>query len=104
MILSNFINICTNGLSGLSVKGTDGVSFNQLYFSNAAPSSNSFSYYNNTGSQRVAGGVSYFGMVLSSDNTPPVSSDYQVTNFYTRGDLTNISHTSAASNGIYTYT
>lgn len=104
MILSNFINICTNGLSGLSTKGTNGSNISALYFPNTAPSANSFNYYNNTGTKTFSGSVTYFGMVLSSDNTPPVSSDYQVTNFYTNENLTDISRTSAANNGIYTYT
>ena len=105
MILSNFINICTSELSGLSAKLTTGTPFRGDYFNpNSAPNSTSFSYYNNTGVQPITGVISFFGMVLSSDNTPPVSSDYQVTNFYTNKDLTNISQTSAANNGTYTHT
>lgn len=105
MILSNFINICTSGLSGLSVKSTANADLRANYFNSAMPpTANSFALYNNTGTQTFSGTISYFGMVLSSDNTAPVTSDYKVANFYTDDDLTAISQTSTASGGIYTYT
>ena len=61
--------------------------------------------YNNTGVDSSNGGtLASQGIVLSSDTTPPSLSDYRVTNYYTKTELTDISHTSAANNGIYTCT
>lgn len=93
MLLQNVIKTMCHGLMGdQSFTTTSGNTFNEYI---SAPSSAGFNIYSNTGRQQNHS-MSYLGIALGTDDTPPVYTDTQIKKPITSG-LVDVSHQNSDS-------
>ena len=99
MLLQNFIGTMCEGLMGSQyLKTTAG---NSIIANILAHSSTAFNGYNNTGTG--GNNMSYLGIALGTDDTPPVYTDTQIKTPITSG-LVDVSHQNSDSNFTKTLT
>ena len=99
MLLQNFIKtMCFGLMDTQSFKATSGGRYSG---STIASSSTAFNGYNNTGSGGSS--ISYLGIALGTDDTPPVYTDTQIKTPITSG-LVDVSHQNSNSGTTKTLT
>lgn len=100
MLLQNFIKTMCYGLMGnQSFTTTSGRTFKEYI---SAPSSAAFNIYSNTGASKNHS-MSYLGIALGTDDTPPVYTDTQIKTPITSG-LVDVSHQNSDSEATKTLT
>ena len=99
MLLKNFIkNMCEGAMGRQSYFATNGQTTDGV---NSLDSSTPFNAYNNSGSSNTY--LSYAGIALGTDDTPPVYTDTQIKTPITSG-LVDVSHQNSTSGTTKTLT
>ena len=99
MLLQNFIKtMCSGLMSNQAFTTTSGLT---QYGTTIASSSVAFDFYHNTG--RDTRNVTYLGIALGTDDTPPVYTDTQIKTPITSG-LVDVSHQNSTSGTTKTLT
>ena len=100
MLLQNFIKTMCHGLMGdQQFPTTSGKTFNEYI---SAPSSVAFNFYSNSGKSQNHS-MSFLGIALGTDDTPPVYTDTQIKTPITSG-LVDVSHQNSNSETTKTLT